>query len=187
MLMNTWRAPLVTLALLIALAAPARAEIAFVVDINNNLFRLDVDLHGANTSLLVGPLTGLAGSPSEQIQGMDFRPGTGGLYALSTEAHLYLIDPVTAAARRLHTFTDTSLTASVRGFDFDPRTDMLRIISRHQNADTNRIVNPDNFAIVTHTSLGGLPMSDSIVGIAYVPVAGTIGSTLYGVGYFSED
>ena len=49
MLMNTWRAPLVTLGLLIALAAPARAEIAFVVDINNNLFRLDVDGSGSST------------------------------------------------------------------------------------------------------------------------------------------
>ena len=30
-------------------------------------------------------------------------------------------------------------------------------------------------------------MHDSIVGIAYVPVPGSIGSTLYGVGYFSDD
>jgi hypothetical protein len=181
------RTLIAALGLLIALAGPARAEIAFVVDINNNLFRLDIDRSGGSTAELVGPLTGLAGSPSEKIQGMDFRPATGGLYALSTDEHLYLIDPVTARVTRLHTFNDDTLTTNARSIDFDPRSDRLRIVSRYNNSDVSQIVNPDTFAITTNATLGGLPMHDSIVGIAYVPVPGSIGTTLYGVGYFSDD
>lgn len=60
---------LTVFALLIALAAPARAEIAFIVDINNNLFRTDVDVHGSNESILIGPLTGLRGSKNERDSG----------------------------------------------------------------------------------------------------------------------
>jgi hypothetical protein len=180
------RIVLTVFGLLIALAAPARAEIAFVVDINNNLFRMDIDLNGINTTALVGPLTGLAGTPSEKIQGMDFRPATGGLYALSTDRHLYLIDPVTGQVTWLHTFGNTVVNANVRGFDFDERSDRLRLISR-QTDDVNRLVNPDNFAIATLTSLSGVPFGESMVGIAHVAVPGSIGTTLYGVGHLADD
>ncbi len=47
---------LMVFALVIALAAPARAEIAFVVDVNNNLFKFDLDGPGglSGTGMLSG-------------------------------------------------------------------------------------------------------------------------------------
>ncbi len=119
---------------------------------------------------------------------MDFRPSTGGLYALSTDKHLYLIDPVTARVTLLHTFNDNNnLTTNARGFDFDPANDRLRIISHDQFGDMNQVVNPDTFEVTAQTSLSGLPQNDSIAGIAYVPTKGSTSSTLYGVSSFSDD
>lgn len=172
--------------LLIALAAPASAEVAFVVDVNNNLFRLDIDRSGGTNCVLVGPLTGLAGSASEKIQGMDFRPATGGLYALSTDEHLYLIDPATAQVTRLFTFVNT-MPDNVRAFDFDPSNDRLRLIFRLENFDRQVLVDMNNFDVISQQAISGLPEHDSIVGIAYVPTKGATGSTLYGVGYYSDD
>ena len=118
---------------------------------------------------------------------MDFRPGTGGLYALSTDGHLYLIDPVTARVTRLHTFDDDDLTERTCAASTSIHAPIGFASSRARTLTiSNRIVDPDNFAVITHTTLTGLPQCDSIVGLAYVPIPGSIGSTLYGVGSFSE-
>lgn len=81
-------------------------------------------------------ITGLTGV-GEVITDVDVRPATGGLYGHSNFGQLYQIDPVSGFARRLGTpivLGETNL-----GFDFDPRTDQIRMLT---NAGQNLVREP---------------------------------------------
>jgi hypothetical protein len=103
-------------------------------------------------------ITGL-GNTNEIVQGLDFRPKTGGLYAFTSEvsaAALYTIDKASGAATKCNgtpagTYYTAVLdsTSASWAVDFDPIEDRLRIIA--SNGQMYRL-HPENGKSVTPTS-----------------------------------
>lgn len=121
-------------------AAPAQAAPGdiYAVDTNNDLFTFSPASPGNVTK--IGNISGL--QDGEAIQGIDFRPADGLLYAITLDERIYTIDLNTAAA----TFRSTiniPLEGSNFGFDFNPVPDRLRVVS---NSGQNLRINVDTGA-----------------------------------------
>jgi len=166
-----------------ALAAP-RPRVVIYDATSNELQTMDV----AGVRTATATITGVTAGDS--IQGIDFRPATGLLYALGYnfgavggEGVLYTVNAGTGAATQvgarfsMPTAIGSTLNAVTRfGFDFDPVADVIRVIS------TGR----DNFRLAPTT---GVLSSDSIlipggttgVGAAYTGNAGAASTTLYAI------
>lgn len=93
-------------------------------------------------------VTGL--NVGESLLGIDVRPATGVLYALSDGARLFTIDPATGEATLVAPLTAdptdatvpyTGLSGTNFAFDFNPVADRLRVVS---NAEQNLRINPTN-------------------------------------------
>ena len=127
-------------------------------------------------------ITGLQGG--ENVLGVDFRPATGKLYALTDGGRLYTIDPVTGGATVAPTLsadaTDmtspfVSLTGMAFGTDFNPVVDRLRTVS---DAEENLRTNVDSGATTTDVALNRAPFA--VTAAAYANnFAGTTATTLY--------
>ncbi|AGA28064.1 DUF4394 domain-containing protein [Singulisphaera acidiphila] len=76
------------------------------------------------------PITNIGAG--ETIQGIDYRPANGQLYALTTDANhtgrLYTINTASAVATLASTI-DVPVTGTRFGLDFNPATDRLRVVS----------------------------------------------------------
>jgi len=86
-------------------------------------------------------VTGVEGD----LQSVDFRPATGGLYGISSSsdgARLYLIDPATGSASRVGT-TVFAIGGNL-AMDFNPAVDRIRLVS---DDGTNLRLNPNNGAL----------------------------------------
>jgi hypothetical protein len=74
------------------------------------------------------PIAGL--QPGELITGLDARPATGALYALTSTNRLVVLDSTTGATSPAGISLDPTLLASApAGFDFNPTVDRLRLVS----------------------------------------------------------
>lgn len=122
----------------------------------------------------------------ESIQGIDFRPATGQLYALTTDAghtgRLYTIERWSAIATLASTI-NVPVTGTSFGLDFNPVADRLRVVS-DSDLDlridvTTGVATPDG----TLTYLAGDPSSGqapNVVGSAYINnYPGATATTLY--------
>jgi hypothetical protein len=158
-------------------ASLASAETAYMVDASNTLYRFDTgDPTNPIAPTLIGPITGFAGV-GEGLSGMDFRPATGQLYALGTQGHLYLLDPVTAELQILATLNAPGLAGS-RAMDVDPRADKLRIISY---TGANFLVDLSTFTVTTQTAVPGMN-GGGLADLAFGPnVRGATGSTIVAI------
>lgn len=96
----------------------------------------------------VGAISGLQ---SETVLGIDFRPATGELFALTTGNRLYVIDKNTAAASAPRSLS-VALAGTSFGVDFNPTVDRLRIVS---NTGQNLRVDPSNGVAITDGVLNG--------------------------------
>lgn len=95
---------------------------------NNNLIKFtSADPQNFTTT----PITGLVGG--DTIIAIDFRPATGELFGLSSGSRLYVINPITGAATQRGTSGAFTLSGVAFGFDFNPVTDRIRVVS-----DTNQ-------------------------------------------------
>jgi len=129
-------------------------------------------------------ITGLA--PTETIEGLDVRPATGDLLALSSASVVYRIDRTSGAATAVGGSFTPALAGSAFGFDFNPIPDRIRNVS---NTGQNLRLNPNNGALAaTDTTVAyavgdaGFGISPSIVGSAYTnSYAATTSTTLYGI------
>ncbi|MDZ4658682.1 MAG: DUF4394 domain-containing protein [Bythopirellula sp.] len=80
---------------------------------------------------------------NETIKAIDFRPATGGLYALGSTSRLYTVDVNTGVATEVPppgAFTPT-LNGFNFGFDFNPVIDRLRVVS---DVNKNYVLNPND-------------------------------------------
>ncbi len=165
----------------------------FAVTDTNALLRFDAA--APTTPVTIGTISGL--QMGEQVQGLDFRPATGQLYALgivdgmtTDEGRIYTIDIFTGAATQVGTTPfSTSLTDSADwGFDFNPIPDRIRIVN---DGDQNLRAHPDTGALAatdtpllyaaTDANVGADP---AIVGSAYSNnVGGAVATTLYGIDF----
>jgi len=92
-----------------------------------SLARFAVNNPGTVTSMRA--ITGL--QTGETLVGIDFRPSDGNLYGLGTSNRLYTVDTTTGVATQQGMALTTPLDpmATNFGFDFDPVSDLLRIVS----------------------------------------------------------
>ena len=149
-------------------ALPAAARPMVGVTGTNQLIQFDSATPGTITSTV-----GISGLVSgDQIQGIDFRPAFGVLYALginntagTDSGRIYTIDIATAVATTLGTapFSTALSDGAIYGFDFNPTVDRIRVIN---SLDQNMRVNPDSGGLVQFdTNL--TPATAVVVGAAY--------------------
>jgi hypothetical protein len=94
------------------------------------------------------PITGLMAG--ESLWGLDRRPLTGELFALSNQNRLLTIRPTTGAATPVGAGFTNSLDGTSFGFDFNPQIDRIRIVSdANQNFVANPITGDANVAATT--------------------------------------
>ncbi len=154
----------------------------------NNLFKFDSATPGTIDSSQ--SITGL--QPNEFIQGIDFRPANGLLYALGSSNRLYTLNqninsPSFGAATPVGTgsFAPPVLNGSAFGFDFNPVIDRIRVVS---DTDRNYVLNPNDGTATQVTNLFYGPgdanagVNPNVVGSAYTNnVANAPSTQLYGI------
>jgi uncharacterized protein (TIGR03437 family) len=120
----------------------------FAVTAGNNL--ISFNQFAPNAIIKTAPITGL--QTGEGILGIDFRPRTGQLFAVSNQSRVYTINPATAAAMQVGTAPFTPGVAGTSyGVDFNPVPDRIRFVS---DQEQNLRLNPDTGATAaTDTNL----------------------------------
>ena len=136
-----------------------------------------------NTLTSTVTVTGLA--VGETLLGIDVRPKDRLLYALSSAAKIYTIDPATGAASAKATLSadaaDTTLpyagvTGAAFAVDFNPLADRLRVIS---DSGQNLRINVDTGATTTDGAINMAGAAPVVTGAAYTnSFAGTTTTTL---------
>jgi MYXO-CTERM domain-containing protein len=135
-------------------ASRSEAAIAYALTDENDLLQIDT---GAPEDILSGGvITGLAG---QDLIGIDFRPGNGQLYGVGNLGGVFQINTTTRAATQVSSLvpdgTDTTnpfggLAGSRFGFDFNPVSDRLRIVS---DTEQSLRVNVDTGLTITDGDL----------------------------------
>ncbi|MFY9233944.1 MAG: DUF4394 domain-containing protein [Fimbriimonadaceae bacterium] len=113
----------------------------WAVTSTNALIKFDIN-ESSDTDTSVN-ITGL--QPGESILGIDFRPSTGQIYALGSTSRLYTINAQTGAATQVGGVLDVTLNGSAFGFDFNPVSDRIRVVS---DAEQNFRIDPDTGAVI---------------------------------------
>lgn len=128
----------------------------------------------------------ITGVGSELIMGIDRRPATGQLYALTGAYRVYTINAETGAATLVATLTPPpgGSETLVYGIDFDPVQDRLRVTDTLNNRSL--LINVDTGSY-TVSSLPPFGIIGILTGMAYNNnVAGATSTTLYSINGFSE-
>jgi len=124
-----------------------------------DLVRFDTAAPGSLAARV--PVSGLSAEDDESIVGIDVRPATGDLWALTSLDRLVTIDVETGQTHQLGTPLSSVATDQDVGFDFDPVGDLLGIVT---TADQVIDVNPSTF-LATEDALD--PTSANVVATAY--------------------
>jgi hypothetical protein len=135
-------ASVAVLALCVAMGISANVSAELVYGITNTAQLVSWDSTSPGTQLNGVSLSGL--QSNETIQGIDFRPATGVMYALGSSSRLYTLNTATGAATQVGAQFATSLNGSNFGFDFNPMIDRIRVVS---NQNQNLVLNPDTGAV----------------------------------------
>ncbi|MBZ2187568.1 DUF4394 domain-containing protein [Alcanivorax sp. JB21] len=115
----------------------------------------------------------------EALIGVDVRPATGDLYAVSDQGNIYIVDPDTGTATFQATLSAapddpfTMLTGTDFGMDFNPVPDRLRLISDSGqnlriNVETGATITDGDIAYAEEGDLGGIediPLLGPLLGI----------------------
>jgi uncharacterized surface protein with fasciclin (FAS1) repeats len=129
----------------VAIAPRGTLGTVYAITDANELATFPADDH---TSVTVTPITGLAEGP---LVGIDVRPATGAVFALSNDGVVYTINPSDATATAVGPAIDPTLEAAAFGFDFNPTVDRIRVgISTGQNLR----LNPETGAIGMNPDTG---------------------------------
>ena len=153
------------------LAAMPRGEIVFGVTQSNRLVSFHADNPGKLESAVAlrGMLVG------ESVTGIDFRPASGELFALTSSNRMLTIDPATGVAHQvgIPLVTNPQFTANnPGGFDFNPTVDRLRLVNA---ANDNLRFNPLTYAPVdsdANAANGNTPDTS----LAYIATDANVGS-----------
>ena len=159
------------------------SDLIFGIAAGNTLVRFNPAAPNAVTT--IGPITGLG--VGENVLGIDFRPASGELFALSSASKIYTINQNTGAATIVGAGFTPVLSGSVFGFDFNPTVDRIRVVSDAEqsfrlNPNTGAVAGSDtNLAyVVGDPNAGNTP---DVVAAAYTnnvnPAPGT--TTLFGI------
>ncbi|MEO9148712.1 MAG: DUF4394 domain-containing protein [Burkholderiaceae bacterium] len=161
--------------------APVAAPTAIGLSTDNRLVGFEPKAPNTLTSNVA--ITGL--QPGESVLGIDVRPANGKLYALTSAARIYTVDPATGAATLSSnlsadagdaTLPYAGLSGGVYSVDFNPAADRLRVLS---DAGQNLRINVETGATTTDGVVNRTPAA-TVLGAAYSNAfAGTTTTTLY--------
>jgi hypothetical protein len=164
------------------IAYAVRPENAFGVTASNKLIKFNPGVPGAiNNSI---PISGIGG---ENIVGIDFRPATGQLFALSDASRIYIINTTNGVATPVGGAAFApGLSGANFGFDFNPTVDRIRLVS---DGDQDLRLNPNNGAIAATDGTLAYAATDAntgqdpnITGEAYTNnFLGSPSTTLFGI------
>lgn len=156
-----------------------------LIVVNSTLTTSLLFVDPADPSTITGGvvLRGLVSGDS--IRDLDYRPADGKLYGLGSLGHLYRIDTSTGACLAITT-SALSVAGSLRGIDFNPVVDRLRVVSE---LDTNLRANPDSGEVtLPDTNLQyaagdvNLAANPQVSSVAYINnFVGTTTTLLYGI------
>jgi hypothetical protein len=123
-----------------ALAQPSFAELIYgIANVSPANALLSWDSAAPENILSGSFISGL--EPSESVLGIDFRPSTGELFALGSTGESYTINRSSGIATRITgSFVSPSLSGFSFGYDFNPVTDRIRVVSE---ANQNLVLNPN--------------------------------------------
>jgi len=116
---------------------PETGEQVFVTTELNRLIEFNSESPETDTAQTL--ITGLG--LGETVAGLDFRPATGELYAISSEDQVFTIDPDTGRATRVSSAEGPELEGELVGFDFNPTVDRIRVDT---DADENLRLEPES-------------------------------------------
>lgn len=140
---------------------------------SNRLFLIETSAPVGNQAVAETQVTGL--QSGESLLAIDFRLSNGKLYGITDQSRLYTINPVTGAATQVGSGSFTPAlnigNAIEVGFDFNPVTDLIRIVAFGQNLR----LNPDTGEVVA--------VDDTLAFAAGDPNAGRGGSGAGGLAY----
>ncbi|WP_373523911.1 DUF4394 domain-containing protein [Aquiflexum sp.] len=142
--------------------------VAFAANFDNEFFRFDPTAPIMNKVDLTGMMSG------EFIVGLDFRPATGTLYAVSNKSRLLTVNTANGQVSPVGSGLIPILDGETFGFDFNPTVDRIRLVS---NSGQNLRLHPDLGTVVaTDGKLNpGMPM---VNGAAYTNNVARATSTL---------
>lgn len=160
-------------------------RIFYALSDNNQLHEINIRNTGA--PLRSFAVTGL--EQGDMLKGIDFRPATGQLYAISSMNNLYQVnikagDQEGKATRIGTTPIATALSGHV-GFDFNPTVDRIRVVT---SSAQNLRLHPETGAIVPGDSplngypnpmIGAVAYTNSRAGVTAAPAGA--GTTLYDI------
>lgn len=144
--------------------APA-ADLAIALTIENDLIEFSVNDPANLTN--IAPIAGLG--DGETLVGMDFRPATGELFAMSDASIIYVIDLETVTAVPVGEPFDPPLESQLVGFDFNPTVDLIRVIT---DTGQNLRVNPDSGQVNVDDDSGELQVDGRLAYAAGDPNEG---------------
>jgi hypothetical protein len=151
-------------AAMLAVVSPARALTTYALTDTGHLLVFDsgnpssVTDKGAITGIGLDTLVGLTIRTTTQTLN-PANPGVGSIWVIghtSTNFHLYIVDPSSAAASMIGgTLTGISTSAGddAYGFGFDPATDRFRLTS----VQFNYQIDPNTITLVQQSSFAGFP------------------------------
>ena len=167
-----------TLASVILVAGAASVSPAYLfygVNLAGNLISFDSATPGVINSTVA--LSGL--QSGERLVGLDFRPGTNQLYGLGQTSRLYSINTTTGVATAVGGQFSTLLNGSVFGFDFNPVSGEIRVVS---NSGQNMRLNSNTGAVAGVDANLFYVAGDPNVGITPGVVAGGYTNSFAGAG-----
>ncbi|MEO5996588.1 MAG: DUF4394 domain-containing protein, partial [Chitinophagaceae bacterium] len=132
--------------------------VAYAVDETNNL----LIFNPLQPEPVMKPITGLPAG--ESIEGIDFRPFNGQLYALSNASKIYTLNTSNGAATMIGAAPiSATLSGTSFGFDFNPTVDRIRIVS---NTGQNLRIHPETGAVAA-SDMNINPAGSAISQVAY--------------------
>lgn len=167
-----------------ALQAPSAAALVALSSDGSQLLRFSASAPSVTTAATITGVTA-----GESLVGIDFRPATGGLYALGVNATadtatIYLLDPQTGAASVVGTASSVTVAGvdmpdpatAGYGVDFNPKVDRIRVTT---STGLNLRLNPiTGTAVAQDGGINGAVTGASAA--AYTnSVGGTTATTLY--------
>jgi hypothetical protein len=176
----------VVLAIGLALGG-SRVEAALLIGLTTTDALVTFDSETLDAIASNVPITGLASG--ESLLAIDRRPADGVLYGLGSSSRIYTINTTTGVATAVSaTPFFPPLSGAAFGFDFDPLTDQIRVVSSN---GTNFRLNPNNGTLAGSDSplvyaVGdtGQGIAPQVVGLAYSNnFNGATVTTLFGIDF----
>ncbi|QRR04091.1 DUF4394 domain-containing protein [Dyadobacter sandarakinus] len=166
-------------------------RIFFALSDNNQLHEINV--RNTASPLRSFAITGL--ESGDVLSGIDFRPATGQLYAISAQSNLYQVNIKSGdqqgKATRIGTAPiATTLSGTHIGFDFNPTVDRIRVVT---NTAQNLRLHPETGAVVpgdaplngpASPQVGAVAYTNSRAGVTAAPAGA--GTTLYDIDATSD-